>query len=233
VKKILRISDRGHNPIFPKNVTKEICIRNFIDVFGSDIIVIADNCFPETIENLRHLGVSDIRSTPLGNSGSLKYAFEICYNELNPDECVYLCEGDFLHLPYAENLLYEGLQIADYVTLYDHLDKYQSPSQNPLVEDGGENTKVLFTKTIHWKYTNSTVQTFCTQISTLIEDKEILYKHNFRSETPQSFLTFLELGHKGRKLASSIPGRSTACDRFPSPGINWELLVENYIKEQQ
>lgn len=227
MEKILRVSDKGNPPRNPIGVTREICIKNFVSVFGTDIIVIADNCGDKTISFLENLHILDIRRTSLGNSGSLKYAFEICYNEFLYEDKVYLCEGDFLHLPNSEMVLVEGLERVDYATLYDHLDKYQCPSQNPFIKSGMESTKVFLTRSSHWKYTNSTVQTFATRVGTLVEDKDILYKYNFKSNTPQSFATFTDLWGKGRTLACAIPGMSSPCDSFMSPLIDWASIIKN------
>jgi hypothetical protein len=229
INKIYRLSDKGHKPTFPIGISKEICLKNFICVFGiKDLIVIADNCEQQTIKLLQSLNIKDIRQTSLGNSGSLKFAFEIAYNELSQNDIVYFVEDDFLHIPDADRYLLEGIEIADYVSLYDHLDKYMNPSQNPFVKDGGENCKVLLTRSTHWKTTNSTVQTFATKVRTLIEDRNILYKYNFKSNTPQSFATFLELTKMGRRLITPIQGISTACDSFPSPIVDWEFFMKDF-----
>lgn len=229
INKIYRISDKGHKPTFPIGVSKELCLRNFIYVFGTnDLTIIADCCEQHTIELLQSLNIKHIIQTSLGNSGSLKYAFEFAYNKLSPNDIVYFVEDDFLHLPNADKYLLEGIEIADYVSLYDHLDKYMNPSQNPFVKDGGENCKVLLTKSTHWKTTNSTVQTFATKVKILLEDRSILYKYNFKSNTPQSFATFLELTKMGRKLITPIQGLSTACDSFPSPIVDWEFIMKDF-----
>lgn len=221
--KIYRISDKG------RGIYKRQCFENFINIFGKDIIVIADNCEDSTISFIQSFGVKDIFRTSLGNSGSLGYAFDICFSLLDGE--VYLCEDDFIHTENAEMYLKEGLSIADYATLYDHLDKYMNPSQNPLVRDGGENTKVMLTEHSHWKYTNSTVQTFATNIKTLKEDWDILHRYNFRTGTPQSFATFIDLYKKGRKLVSCIPGRATTLDRFPSPFLDYKKILDCILRK--
>ena len=91
-----------------------------------------------------------------------------------------------------------------------------SPGPNPLVRDGGEATKVILTRSTHWKYTNSTTMTFAARAGTLKQDYEILRQH-CETDIPLDFRMFIALRQRGRKLITPIPGRATHCDHFPSP----------------
>lgn len=229
--KIYRISDVG-SPFSPEfnYLTKKACFKNFMEVFGAqNTVVIADNCKNDTLRWIEENFYVELLETHLGNAGSLKLAFSWAKDNLEEKDGVYFVEDDFLHLEQSEMFLREGLTIGDYVSLYDHLDKYMNPSQNPLVKDGGEDTKVLLTRISHFKYSNSTVQTFYTRVKTLIEDWDILHKYNFCGEIPDSFKTFLALGEKGRKLVTSIPGRATPVDNFMTPLINWHEIARRYV----
>ena len=50
--------------------------------------------------------------------------------KFHPDTILYFVEDDYLHLPGWLDVLLEGFSIpeADYVTLYDHKDKYFFPN---------------------------------------------------------------------------------------------------------
>ena len=104
----------------------------------------------------------------------------------------------------------EGLQYADYVTLYDHPDKYIKGA-NPEIVDIGEQTILFKTNGSHWKYTNSTTGTFACKQKTLKEDYDVWIKfYNECSVGWWDYLSFKELRSiKNRKIASSIPGRSS------------------------
>ncbi len=229
MKKIYRISDA--TPLkntFKGSLDKKTCFKNFVSVFGvKDLIVIADNCNKNTINFIKKY-CNAVKETKLGNSGSLKLAFEIAMT-FNNDDIVYLCEDDFLHLPNSEKYLIEGLKetLGSYSTLYDHPDKYSDFGQNPLISQGGESTKIVKSTSIHWKVTNSTVQTFCTYVKTLKEDKNILFKYNFKNKVPKSFETFTELYIRKKYVVSCIPGRCSPCDNFLSPFVNWKAVGEN------
>lgn len=225
--KIYRTSDAG-NKTLPPWTNRNNCFKNFTKEFSKDnVIIIADNCNDSTYQFLKEINIhANIYRTNLGNAGSLKYAFELALN-LSDNEIIYFCEDDFLHLPDPELYLEEGLSVAHYVTGYNHPDKYLINGPNPYV-NLGEVTKVVLTKHTHWKYTNSTVQTFACRVKTLKEDKDILWKFNFQNNTPDSFKTFIELGKKKRYIASAIPGFSTHCHKdWLAPLIDWEEVNAN------
>ncbi len=214
---IYRICDLREGRTKIGQVTKRQCFLNFIEVFGIDgLTVIADNTRSETLAFLRRF-VTDVHPTRLGNSASFCHALDLALR-LNDADAVYLVEDDYLHQAGAARFLLEGLARADYVSLYDHPDKYMEPSPNPLVKNGGEPTRVILTASTHWKFTNSTTMTFAARVATLRADAGILREH-CRTPVPRDFFMFMELMKKGRQLVTPIPGRATHCDPFPSPFI--------------
>lgn len=214
---IYRICDLREGRTKIGQVTKRQCFLNFIEVFGTDAVtVVADNTRPETLAFLRGF-VADVHTTQLGNSASFRYALDLALR-LNNEAVAYLLEDDYLHRADAPKFLLEGLQRADYVSLYDHPDKYMEPSPNPLVKNGGEPTRVILTASTHWKFTNSTTMTFAARVGTLRADADILRRH-CQTPIPQDFFMFMELMKKGRQLVTPIPGCATHCDQFPSPFI--------------
>ncbi|MFH1985900.1 MAG: glycosyltransferase family 2 protein [Pseudomonadota bacterium] len=214
---IYRICDLRDGLTKIARITKRQCFENFIEVFGTgNLTVVADNCRPDTLDFLRGL-VGDIHETALGNSASFLYALDLALKRSDTDT-VYLVEDDYLHQAGATAFLAEGLERADYVSLYDHPDKYLDPSPNPLVKQGGEATTVLLTRSSHWKRTNSTTMTFAARIGTLRRDAEVLRRY-CQAPVPADFYLFCELMKRGRTLITPIPGRATHCDHFPSPFI--------------
>lgn len=203
-------------------ITKRQCLDNFLNVFGlENLTIIADNCSDPPVFSKG----PTVLKTSLGNAGALKKALELAL-ELPDEDIVYLVEDDFLHIPGSKDLIKQGLEKADYVSLYDHADKYLK-GPNPYVTDLGERSNIFVTKSSHWKLTNSTVQTFAAKVKTLKEDKDILWRYNFRGETPDSFATFCDLRlQKNRTIATTIPGRSTHCHTpWESPFIDWKGLA--------
>jgi hypothetical protein len=214
---IYRICDLRQGRTKIPEINKRQCFLNFVEVFGTThLVIVADHTSAETITFLSNY-TSTIERTQLGNSGSFMHALKLAV-QYDDDQPVYLVEDDYLHLPGCAELIHEGLQRADYVSLYDHADKYAMKSPNPLVSNGGENTKVFLTPSSHWKYTNSTTMTFATRPGILKADQEI-FKQYCANPVPADFFIFRALAERGRTLATPIPGRSTHCDGYPSPFI--------------
>jgi len=215
LKIIYRISDLRDGGTKIPRITKRQCFLNFIQVFGTDhLTVIADNVRTETINFLRRF-TDNVEETSLGNSGSFLHAMNMAIR-FDDDVPVYLVEDDYLHHPGGPAYIAEGLSRADYVSLYDHADKYMQQSPNPLVHDGGENTKVILTGSTHWKYTNSTTMTFAAKVRTLKADQQV-FRNYCTDNIPLDYRIFRKLAESGRTVITPIPGRSTHCDHMPSP----------------
>jgi len=215
-------------------VTRQDCFNNLIRVFGTEnLIVVADNANDDVISFLSSKGIDDIDRTSYGNTISFKYILNRAINELSDNDIVYFVEDDYVHNYNAEKIIKEGIEIGDYVTLYDSRDKYKDTNKggyNPFIYGGGEDTKVMITDSCHWKYTNSTTMTFASKVKTLREDYGIITTHcPDGAPHPVDFLMFRTLiTQKQRKLINSIPGFSSHIGLEMSPFIPWvKLLKEN------
>jgi hypothetical protein len=230
MKVIYRISDGGNNKNRPSYVTKKNCLLNFLKTFSDcDIYIVADNVKEETYLFLQqYMPKEKIIKTSLGNSKSFIFIMEYAITHFNSNETVYFGEDDYLYTPKALEILTEGLKISDYVTGYDHPDKYSNHQHvNPLVRDGGENTRVLLTKNSHWKYTNSTCMTFGANISILKEDYDVFKEGCSHGNIPHDFgLWQFLINNKNRKLISPLPGVCTHGETiYLSPLIDWENTI--------
>lgn len=141
---------------------------------------------------------------------------------LHPETILYFVEDDYIHRLGWVDILLEGFQVpgAEYVTLYDHKDKYFFPSYNGLT------SRVFATASCHWRSTPSTTQTFATRFKTLMRDLPIHRKYSEDREISADHAKFLHLRRKGAVLISSIPGWSTHAEpEFASPCFDWEALL--------
>jgi len=230
------ITEDGKNLIKkkPDYITKKNCLKNFIDKFGNkNIFIIADNVGNDLLKYIKeYISDEQIIKTSYGHgAGSFRKCLEISLL-LNDDDELYFVEDDYLHVNDSKKILLEGLEIGDYVSLYDHPDKYINANEsknncvgNPLINDNSEQTRLYLTKSSHWKLTNSTTMTFATKVKTLKEDYETILK--FCSGTfPYDFFMFRELiDNLKRKLIVSIPGRATHGETyFLTPLTNWENI---------
>lgn len=224
MKALYRISDGATKPNKFQHATKRHCIENFLKHFPTDeVIIYADNVRDESYEWIVGLGCQTHRT----NGGSSAAGFRIVFEDaltMSDDEVVYFVEDDYLHLPKSRQVLLEGITRTDYVSLYDHLDKYMLPAYGGnmyIGDDAAEETKVFVTDTTHWKLTNSTTMTFAAKVRTLKDDADTWRKHS-TGTCPRDFDAFIELRGKGRTLATPLPGYSTHCDpQYPSPLTDW------------
>lgn len=238
---IYRISNNSYKKDRLKNSSKEYCFLNFIKNLytkNDKLYVIADNVNDELqkfIETNLPIGGHIFRVNTGSNGASFRLQLNLV-NQIPENEIVFLHEDDYLYKSCSldtddqklnHSLIIEGLEKSDYVTLYDHPDKYIPPSQggNPKISDKGvEFTGIFLTTNSHWKYTNSTTLTFAAYSKTLKEDLS-LWAPYISGPHPNDFQAFLNLGKRGRKIASTIPGRSTHCDPHNlSPLTNWDLI---------
>lgn len=239
-----RISDTPAYRVKQKltGVNNENCLNNFIRNFQPDrMTIVADAVSAESESMLKKTAsLHDFETIFLQNrNGSLTFGHVLDFAlRHNGDDILYFVEDDFLHLPGSKRLLLEAFREteADYVTLYDHPDKYidrKGGGPNPFVRHGGEKTRVIVTNSAHWKRTNSTVLTFAVKVSTLRADEKV-WRRCIRHKVPDDFLAFSRLGKarffyrpfgKKRTLIHPIPAMATHGERaFLSPFVDWEAV---------
>jgi hypothetical protein len=245
VKLYYRISDKSYEKTKLIGASKEVCLMNFCKAFITEVFeafdddlatgkkkpnlkILCDNCNRKTTKMVASSGLP-FTQTSLGNAGSLRKFVELALEEPD-DEIVYFCEDDYLHLGAAPDLLREGIKRADYVTLYDHPDKYTR------YYNGGEISKVIKTPSSHWRYTASTCMTFGTKVGTLREDMDIWFDEDLTGgDHPHDHHIFTKLHKKGRRLAVPIPGAACHTDMQFSGMVNYMLMepwaIELMIKE--
>jgi hypothetical protein len=222
---IYRISDTGYQKEKPDYISNQNCFENALRTFNkANWWVIADNVGDET-SGFLHSKLKTIEYVSVGHgAGTFNLALNIALN-LPDNEIVYFLENDYLHKPEADKILEDGFNLGfDYITLYDHPDKYLNPFEggNPFCSGRAEDTRVYLGEYCHFKLTNSTTMTFAAKVKTLKEDESILRKWT-KDTHPYDFQMFMELKQKGRRLASSIPGYSTHGEtQWLTPLTNWK-----------
>jgi hypothetical protein len=216
---IYRVCDQRPNTYW-NNYSKVECLNNFVDRFGKDnLTIIADNMRnPEEIKKMD----CTVITTNLGNSQTFVRALDLAI-KLPDDDYIYLVEDDYLHKKEAKKILLEGLRLGEFVSLYDHPDKYGTKSPNPLVQHGGELTRVLLGPSCHWKETNSTTMTFACKVKILKETKDTIKKYLDKT-IPRDYDMWREITKK-YTLISSLPGYSTHChEPWITPLFDWNKV---------
>ena len=248
---IYRISDHSNKEkIKPEYATKENCLKTLVEEFGNEnLYVICDNVSDKTHEMVKKYS-NNIELTNNGNTGSFLYSWSKAFqvtDKMDEDTIVYLIEDDYIHRCGAKNILKEAFETlnAEYVTLYDHPDKYQDRDDErfkwghgkiDLDENGvrkplnvyisGEDTVVYASKSCHWKITSSTTMTFATTVRNIREDKDDMFKLHTGKNLPMGSDTFKLLAKKDKCLISSIPAYSAhAEERWLPYFVDWKSEI--------
>lgn len=122
------------------------------------------------------------------------------FTVFDPTDIIVLLEDDYAVQPGWTDLILEGIQFADYVTLYDHPDKYQLEMYK------GLQSKVYKGETRHWRTTPSTTNSFATRLKTLLQDMELQKEFSTDVQVTCDHAKFLRLWAFGRTLVSCLPG---------------------------
>lgn len=206
----------GKNPI--PEVNSYITFQSLLQSFNkSEIAVIADNASLEQQEYfMRHSNCCYL--TRLGNCGSFQLQVKLAI-EKHIADVYYFTEDDHLHLPLQKQFLSAGLDHFDFVSLYDHPDKYGD------WQDHGLMRKVIATQAGHFAGTPNTVMTFAIKRETLIRCADFFLQGPYIKtdlEFPQDHQMFTDLMGQGYSIGSCLPGRSTHCEQEGlSPYTDW------------
>jgi hypothetical protein len=222
---IYRTSDKGR-PKLKLHNTRYPFLDNLLTVFKNvPIICIADNVDNNSFSKLESYNFQQLIRTSLGNSMSFYYAVEHYIQNLSYFKYVYFLEDDYIHLPSSMDILLEGLRVFDYVTLYDHPDKYNTNSKSKKRSFSCSSAnEIILTHNSHWRKATSTTMTFETNCITI--KKDILFFRLFSKGLPIGKFIYPRwfwdrglprdyalwralLFSKKRTLVSSLPGQST------------------------
>jgi|TARA_R110000765_G_scaffold137707_1_gene237416 hypothetical protein len=137
--------------------------------------------------------------------------------QMDKDDLIYFVENDYLHIDnWVDKVidLFSCYKTLNYVSLYDHNDKYISQGYDSLV------SKIITSETHHWRTTPSTCGTFI--ITRDLFDKDVDVWEN----TVGDHNTFMYLNQeRQRYVLTPIPGLATHCmDGLLSPTIDWESI---------
>ena len=140
-----------------------------------------------------------------GNSSFLRVLDYIQLQKYPDNTIIYCLEDDYPHRPGWDTIVREGLSTLtpahikfDYITLYDHRDKYTYDMYKDLT------ARLAISPSVHWRTIPSTTNTWIALNKTFMEDFEIFWV--YQNQDHEKFLT---LGRRGRMIGSCIPGYST------------------------
>jgi len=137
-------------------------------------------------------------------------------------DLIYFLENDYLHVDgWVDKVvdLFSTYNNLNYVSLYDHGDKYWHPNYDDLV------SKIFVSTLHHWRTIPSTCGSFVITKQIFEED----YTDNTTIAGDHNKFLYLN-ETKNRFVLTPVPGLSTHCmEAFLSPTIDWEK-INNEIK---
>jgi hypothetical protein len=139
------------------------------------------------------------------------------YDFLTDDDVYYFLECDYLHIPGAGQKMLDAAEVFDFISPYDHPDKYKEGMIPPNIE-------YQEIKGNKWRTTDSTTSTFMARGSKVKEQLEL-----FRSYGWDDHKRWLDLGTKGYKLWTPLPSLAThMVSEYMAPGVEWKQIWEKY-----
>ena len=121
----------------------------------------------------------------------------ILKQNFSSQDILVILEDDYKVLPNWHLLIEEGLGFGDYVSLYDHPDKY-TPLYDKL-------QSLLFKGERHWRTTPSTTNSYAMRMKTLAEDVHIHLEYSANVNVTRDHEKFLALWQEKKTLVSCIP----------------------------
>ena len=189
---IYRISNNSYSKKRLSYASKEFCLQNFVSTVltHDDQMTIIADAVDESLERFIKKFENDkiivLKKNLKSNGACFRYQLDYCLT-LPKDEIVLFQEDDYLykpsHWPYEQaqtslaSLITDCLKMADYVSFYDHPDKYITPALvQPFIDKNGVENTGVFLQKLTLKYTNSTT-CFATTVKTI--QKDIMFGKHF------------------------------------------------------
>ncbi len=220
----------AHKNRFP-NFDKELCLKNLLSTIVGhpriNITFFLDNFHPmQGVHFLHNQTIYPIIEFKAGSEAvsflrMLEYVYE---QKFSRGTIIYFLEDDYLHRPDWPVILREGLTIPgiDYVTLFDHRDKYLFSQYIDL------KSKIFHTQSCHWRTTPSTTNTYAMLFQTLQKHIDLHRCFSLGRTITSDHEKFCKLAEEGSVLISSIPGYSTHVEEeYASPCTDWGRFLQH------
>jgi hypothetical protein len=215
------------------NFDREKCFQNLLRTLDDEKIQITfllDTYHPMQEPHFlsKHNRFPLIEFKAGSEAASFLFMLEYVYKQkFSSDTIIYFLEDDYIHRPHWPKVMREAFTIPeiDYVTLYDHKDKYFLPQYENLT------SKIYQTSSCHWRTTPSTTNTYATLFKTLKKHIDVHRCFSLGRTITADHDKFCKLKELGSVLISSIPGYSTHAEpAYASPCIDWSNILEESLK---
>lgn len=220
----------------PPYYSKMLCLQSFLRAFEhvrdrASVTFINDGPMPEDRLAIMEKWGKVVPFPGLGNSPSYRRTLAMV-DELPDDSLVYFAEDDYLYTEEAFVKLlaaFDSLPEIDYVTLFDHMDRY---IRNDDSRRGY--SRVYVAGGLHWRTVESTCMTFGARTARLKQDAWI-HRLGTVPGTPRDRIIWrCTQGEKWffwkfpkRTLIGPIPSLATHMDpEGLAPNVDWERVAE-------
>jgi hypothetical protein len=143
--------------------------------------------------------------------------------QCSDEDLVYILENDYLHVSNwidKVQTIFNTYQGMDYISLYDHGDKYFLPMYDELL------AKIFITNDHHWRNAPSTCGSYITTKQVL--DADFDDQTGVTVPIGDHYKWLFLAQNKGRSILTPIPGLSTHCmEGLLSPAIAWQSINNN------
>lgn len=212
------------------NFSRELCLENLLSTIAGhekiNTTFFLDTFHPmQRTHFLSRQSLYPIIEFKAGSeAASFLYLLEHVHRQKFPPETIiYFLEDDYLHRHDWPIVLREAFALPsiDYVTLFDHKDKYFLPQYLDL------KSKIFHTDSCHWRTTPSTTNTYAMLFKTLQKHIDIHRCFSLGRTITADHDKFCKLADEEAILVSSIPGYSTHIEvDFASPCSDWEKILQ-------
>ena len=214
------------------NFDREQCLKNLLETIAGhkriNVTFFLDTFHPMQGAHFLHQQTLYPIIEFKGGSESasfLRMLEHVYQQKFSSDTIIYFLEDDYLHRPLWPVILREAFTLPgiDYVTLFDHKDKYFFPQYAEL------KSKIFHTQSCHWRTTPSTTNTYAMQFKTLQNQINLHRFFSFGRPITADHEKFCKLAEEGSILISSIPGYSTHVEEeFASPCTDWQQFFQKH-----
>lgn len=226
-------TSRDPNKHRPAWFSHETCFRNLLNTIFNDPLahrVTLTIVYDGSVEDFTQDFIAPYYATPefglqlqFIKAGSDLNSFLITLgmarvSALASGDLIYVLENDYLHQHgWVSKVfgLYESGIKFDYVSLYDHRDKYHYEMY------AGLTAKLVYSPTHHWRTAPSTCASFILERQILERDYEV-----FSSGLTDYYFFSRLIGERGGVLLTPVPGLAThSMEGYLSPVVDWERLA--------
>lgn len=205
------IASSNPSPIYQDNkkALNKLCLRSVVNAYrevNPYVVFLCDHCGPEYKEIIETICPfnKEIIFTNVGIHENAKMQYDF----IKDDDIYLFQECDYLYLPNTGNSMLEAARKFDFISPYDHPDKY----------DLKEVSEIQLAGDRHWKTTISTTSTFMARREKIMEQLDL-----FKSYGWEDHKRWVDLGTKGYKLWTPIPAIAThMVANCISPVIDWK-----------